>query len=453
MKKNPKIIILGGGPTGLGAAWRLRELGYENWVLYEKNAFCGGLSSTFRDEQGFFWDVGGHVIHSHYKYFDRFLSKVLKKDFYRHQRESWIKTTNSWVPYPFQNNLRYLTKEVQLECVLGVAKADIEKAKKAKNFEEWIINVFGHGIAKYFLFPDNFKRWATPLNKMDKGWIADRISVVDFKRILENLIYEKDDISWGPNNTFIFPKFGGTGEISSRAAEFLKDNVLSGRGVKSVDLAQKQVVFNNGQKDSFDYLISTVPLDKFLKLSKDIPKQLIAMVNRLAHNNILVVGVGLKKEIKTTKCWVYFTDPDVPFYRLSYFHNYSPFNVPEGNPKKFSSLMCEVSYSRYKKENKENIAERCIRGLIKSGIVNESDRTKIISRVVYDVPYAYPIPTLGRDKILKSVQLFLMKKGIYSRGRFGAWKYEIGNMDHSFMQGVEAVDKILNNKKETIWSL
>ncbi|MBI4812183.1 FAD-dependent oxidoreductase [Candidatus Falkowbacteria bacterium] len=453
MKKKDKIIIIGGGLTGLGAAYRLRDLGYKNWIMYEKNAFCGGLSSTFKDEKGFLWDVGGHVIHSHYKYFDRFLSEVLKKDFYRHQRESWIKTPDSWVPYPFQNNLRYLTKEAQLECLLGAAKADIGKAKKAKNFEEWIINVFGYGIAKHFLFPDNLKRWAAPLNKMDKGWIADRISIVDFKRILENLIYEKNDISWGPNNTFIFPKFGGTGEISSRAAEFLKDNILSSREVKSVDLAQKQIIFNNGQKDKFDYLISTIPLDRFLKLNKNVPKKLITLVNRLACNNILVVGIGLKKEIKTTKCWAYFTDPDIPFYRLSYFHNYSPFNVPEGNPQKFSSLMCEVSYSRYKKEDKESVAEGCIRGLIKSGIINESDRKKIISETVYDIPYAYPIPTLGRDKILKNVQLFLMKNNIYSRGRFGAWKYEIGNMDHSFMQGVEAVDKILKNKKETVWSL
>ena len=32
--------------------------------------------------------------------------------------------------------------------------------------------------------------------------------------------------------------------------------------------------------------------------------------------------------------------------------------------------------------------------------------------------------------------------GISSRGRFGAWKYEVSNQDHSLMQGVEWANKV-----------
>ena len=31
----PEIVVVGAGPTGLGAAWRLRELGHESWRLVE----------------------------------------------------------------------------------------------------------------------------------------------------------------------------------------------------------------------------------------------------------------------------------------------------------------------------------------------------------------------------------------------------------------------------------
>lgn len=60
----------------------------------------------------------------------------------------------------------------------------------------------------------------------------------------------------------------------------------------------------------------------------------------------------------------------------------------------------------------------------------------------------YPVPTLERDAALRIIQPWLEAHGIYSRGRFGAWKYEVGNMDHSFMQGVEVVERILESKPE-----
>ncbi len=167
----------------------------------------------------------------------------------------------------------------------------------------------------------------------------------------------------------------------------------------------------------------------------------------------MLLGIGIEKKIETSKCWVYFPEEDAPFFRLSFFHNYSRYNVPEGNVEKYSSVMCDISYPRGKSMDTGKIVRDSIGALIRHGIIEEADRKKIISKSVYDVPYSYPIPTVDRDKNLKKIQPFLMKNSIYSRGRFGAWKYEIGNMDHSFMQGVEAVDKILNNKKETIWSL
>jgi hypothetical protein len=73
----------------------------------------------------------------------------------------------------------------------------------------------------------------------------------------------------------------------------------------------------------------------------------------------------------------------------------------------------------------------------------KSDKS-IVSTFIKEFKYFYPVPTIDRDKNLDKIQNILVKNNVYSIGRFGAWKYEVSNMDHSFMMGVEAVNKILN---------
>src|SRR5215467_3524379 len=164
MASGKRIVIIGAGPTGLGAAHRLHELGYENWELYEKADDVGGHSTSHVDAKGFVWDEGGHVIFSHYPYFDQLVDKMLRK-------------------------------EVHEKCLVGLAKATANGAgKEAANFRDWILAAFGEGIAEAFMFPYNSKVWTTPLERMSKSWIADRVAVVDFKRVLENVLYERDDV-------------------------------------------------------------------------------------------------------------------------------------------------------------------------------------------------------------------------------------------------------------------
>ena len=44
---------------------------------------------------------------------------------------------------------------------------------------------------------------------------------------------------------------------------------------------------------------------------------------------------------------------------------------------------------------------------------------------------------------------YLEQHDIYSRGRFGMWKYEVANTDHTLMQGVELVNRLLLGEPET----
>jgi predicted ABC-type sugar transport system permease subunit len=63
------------------------------------------------------------------------------------------------------------------------------------------------------------------------------------------------------------------------------------------------------------------------------------------------------------------------------------------------------------------------------------------------------VPTLNRDAALQTIQPWLMEQEILSRGRFGSWKYEIGNMDHAAKMGIDAAQRIVLGAKEALWTV
>src|SRR5947208_16693197 len=125
-----RIAIIGAGPTGLGAGYRLKELGYENFTIFEKSPYIGGLASSFKDPAGFTWDIGGHVMFSHYKYYDHVFDALMGSEFQMNMRECWVRMMDRWVPYPFQNNIRHLPPEAACECLIGLIEAQSTRDHK-----------------------------------------------------------------------------------------------------------------------------------------------------------------------------------------------------------------------------------------------------------------------------------------------------------------------------------
>jgi hypothetical protein len=108
-------------------------------------------------------------------------------------------------------------------------------------------------------------------------------------------------------------------------------------------------------------------------------------------------------------------------------------------------LIVEVSETESHPVDRTRIVEQSIDALRDCGMIVPKH---IVSSWHCRLEHGYPTPWLGRDAVLEEADAVLRDAGIYSRGRFGAWKYEVSNQDHSVMQGVEAVDKILNGDSE-----
>ncbi|OBT55627.1 hypothetical protein VE04_03848 [Pseudogymnoascus sp. 24MN13] len=460
------ILIIGAGPTGLGAAKRLNQINGPSWLIVDANETPGGLASTDVTPEGFLYDVGGHVIFSHYKYFDDCIDEALPKedDWYTHERVSYVRCKDLWVPYPFQNNISVLPKDDQVRCINGMIDAAMDArvaVNKPANFDEWIIRMMGTGIADLFMRPYNFKVWAVPTTKMQCQWLGERVAAPDLKTVTKNVILQKVAGNWGPNSTFRFPAHGGTGAIWIGVAKTLpkeKTRFGSHGSVEKVDAAAKTVTMSNGSAIKYKRLISTMAVDQLVESMAD--ERLIKMSKDLFYSSTHVIGVGIRGERPENigdKCWLYFPEDDCPFYRATIFSNYSPGNQPLASVKLRTKYLAngdapasqhepQERPSSMKPVDEENLLRDSIQGLINTKMIKEDD--EIVSTYHRRFDHGYPTPSLEREGVLKQLLPALEAKGIYSRGRFGSWRYEVGNQDHSFMLGVEAADHIVNGAVE-----
>ncbi|KAG9844284.1 Udp-Galactopyranose mutase in complex with Udp, partial [Aureobasidium melanogenum] len=421
------------------------------------------------------YDVGGHVIFSHYKYFDDCINEALpnETDWYTHQRISYVRCKEQWVPYPFQNNISMLPKEEQVKCIDGMIDAAMEARvsnTKPKDFDEWIVRMMGEGIADLFMRPYNYKVWAVPTTKMQCQWLGERVAAPDLKTVTKNVILNKTAGNWGPNATFRFPAEGGTGGIWIAVANTLpKEKTMYGphATVTKVDADAHTVTLKDGTSIKYGKLISTMSVDFLTEAMGN--HDLHQLSKGLFYSSTHVIGVGIRghrPERIGDKCWLYFPENDCPFYRATIFSNYSPHNQPVATKKlatmqladgsapestglnegPYWSIMLEVSESTMKPVDADNLLKDCIQGLVNTEMLQPKD--EIVSTYHRKFDHGYPTPSLEREGVLKELLPKLKDMDIYSRGRFGAWRYEVGNQDHSFMQGVEAVDAIVNGSVE-----
>ncbi|HSS44312.1 MAG TPA: FAD-dependent oxidoreductase [Thermoanaerobaculia bacterium] len=448
-----EIVILGAGPTGLGAAYRLRERGENGFEIFERAPRVGGLATSFEDGKGYTWDVSGHILFSGYPYFNAFLEKMLgAKGMRRIERESWIKFEDRYVRYPFQNHLSSLPEEAMLECLVGLIESQtIDKGRAFHDFQEWVLAKFGAGVSKHFMFPYNEKVWSTPLNRMGFYWIAERVSVVDWKKALETTLRPKST-DWGPNATIAYPATRGTVGLWLAVLPHIGDRIRYHKRAVCVDEEKREILFADGSTRRYDRLLTTLPIDAFVARLKHAPEKVRAAAKKLLFNRLFSVGIGLRRPSPSTKNWIYFPNPKTPFYRITYLSNYSPDIVPGGDTSRYCSILTETTYSRFRPLPAGDFARAVLDGLVAEGILQPSDLSLVESTYLIHAGHAYPIPSLDRDEALEVIQPYLESREIYSRGRFGSWKYEIGNQDHSLMQGVELVDRWLDGSKEKVFA-
>jgi len=424
-----KIVIIGAGPMGLSVAWHLKKQNFKDFLILEKNPYVGGLSTSFQDNKGFFWDIGGHVIHDKQQEFTEFCQKMLKKNVARQKRKAFIYFKNRFIPYPFQNNIAFLSKNYRKRCLEDLK--NLKKLKSSpKNFHEWIISSFGQQIAKYFMIPQNEKSWAYPLKKLNTSWLSKKVSPSPLTAIRKEFKKNKPGVlNWGSHQYFFYPRKEGIGLLWKKAASLIKNSILLETKAKQINLVEKTIFTQTGKVIKFDTLVSTIPINELINISNS-PKKIKTLSLKLKYNSGIVIGLGFPKQPKFKDWhWIYFPDKKYSFFRLCLLSKIGQGTVPNSN---YSSFLIEISTRGKCEKRYESLINKITNQIGKIFFDNEN----ILPITTFSISpkYYYPIPTLDRDKTLKKINQFLNSNQIYSIGRFGSWKYELGNMDNCFME-------------------
>lgn len=442
------IVILGAGPTGLGAAHRLEESGAGDYLVVDAADHPGGLASSYVDDRGFTWDVGGHVQFSHYRYYDEVLDRVVPCGWIEHERDAAVWLKGRWVPYPFQYNLHRLPSDDRDRIMRELEALPRAWSTPPANFHEWTERAFGPTLAALFLVPYNRKVWGYPLEALGVEWMGERVPTIDLERLRLNVAHGRDDVSWGPNQRFRFPARGGTGAIwSALAARLPPDRLRLRTRLVALDAARRRLRLSDGTSLTYESLVSSAPLDSLCGMIDGLDAGAREAAASLRHSSVHIVGIGLrgpKPRGLERRCWMYFPESHSPYYRVTVFSNYSPHHTPESGD--YWSLMTEVCESPHRKVDAAGLPAQTIAALGTDGLIGRD--AEVVSVWHRREEHGYPTPFLGRNRALAALQPALERYGIYSRGRFGAWKYEVANQDHAFMQGVEVVDRLLGRGDE-----
>lgn len=425
-----RIVIIGGGMAGLGAAWELRQRDGSQRAkveLFEKEARPGGLCRT-ESVDGFHFDYTGHFLHFRSDVFRDLVFGLIGDQLEQRSRKAQIFSKGVYTDYPFQANLHGLPRDVVVDCLYEYAREFFSAEKRpVRTYEDWILAHFGQGIADHFMIPYNSKLYRRHPRELSPDCGGRFVPHSDLKLLLEGAIASSTRNS-GYNASFYYPRAGGMETLIQGLAK-LVGAVRVNEAIVKVRLADRTVVTSDGRTVHYDGLISTQPLPELIRAMEDAPAEVRAAADQLAHVSVLNINLGVRGGL-IDKHWVYVPEEEYSFYRIGFPSNLASSMAPPGR----SSISAEVSYDPKEGIDVEQATTRCLEDLLRMNVLE--DRDQVVSVKTIDIPHAYVILDLARSDALRVIDRFLDQAGIMSAGRFGSWDYY--SMEDSFMSGKNA---------------
>jgi protoporphyrinogen oxidase len=417
---NKKVVILGAGLTGLNCARQLS--GALDYGIYEKENQAGGLCRTV-SQDGFLFDYTGHLLHLQQPATKKLVSSLLKNNLSSFNRNSWIYSHQAYTRYPFQANTYGLPAKVIKECVLGFIEAKMKtrpKPGRELGFYEWVLQHFGRGIGRHFMFGYNEKLWTVPAKSLTTEWLGQYVPDPSLAEVITGAL--SDQVSRvGYNAHFYYPEHHGIQSLVDALANKLPEINLQETAVR-LNWRDRVVRFSSGLEIKYERLVSSLSLKELAGITEDLPLPLKKKAAQLRYNEVLNINLGIKPALSSDKHWVYFPEKKYPFYRVGYCSNYSPYTHPAGTSSLYIEIACKAgSIAAMNQKQIDNLVNKTLGCLRQAGILK--GYSQVASLNILKISPAYCIYDFNRTRNVTILREFLREKGVYSVGRYGAWEY------------------------------
>lgn len=460
---NKKVVIIGGGPAGLTAAYELSKAGVESIVL-EKDRMVGGISRTV-NYKNYYFDLGGHRFFTKVKRVDDMWKEVLGDDFLRRKRLSRIYYNKKFFYYPLRpfNALFGLGLWNSFLIIASYLYSHTFPLKQEETFDQWVSNRFGERLYRTFFKTYTEKVWGIPCSEIRAEWAAQRIKGLSLISAIKNTLIKPQKNGKNRNviktliDGFDYPKLG-PGMVWQAVAEIVQGNgsqIYLGAEVERILWAKNRVesleVKLNGQKKVIQgtHFISSMPIREIIqRFQPSVPGKVLEAANGLNYRDFLTVVLIVNKRDVFPDNWIYIHDPCVKLGRIQNFKNWSPYMVPDQDKTCLGLEYFCFEGDEFWMMTEQELIELGKRELKALGLVQVCD---IEDGKVVRMPKAYPVYDSGYRESLQIVREFLSGiNNLQLVGRNGMHKYN--NQDHSMLTAMHAVENILG-ASHNLWEV
>lgn len=451
------VVILGGGPAGLTAAYELAKHQVPAVVL-EKADKVGGLART-ENHKGYRFDIGGHRFYSKVDEVVPIWQEVLGDHLIQVQRLSRIYYRGRFFNYPLEplNALFNLGIVDSLLILISYFKAKLFPLTEEENFEQWVTNRFGSRLYKTFFKAYTEKVWGIPCSQICADWAVQRIQGMSLTKAVLNALLSINNTK-SMITEFYYPTLG-----PGMMWEYLQD-LLEKQGtpvhldtgvtriVWSGTRIQRVITQQNNEEIEFigDHFISSIPITALInKLDPPAPRQVREAVQNLQYRDFIQVSLIINQANLFPDNWIYIHSPNFKVGRIQNFKNWSAAMVPDPNKTCLGmEYFCSQGDALWSQTNSELI-ELASHELVNLGLLGHL--SLIEEGVVIRQLKAYPVYEGEYRQHLQVIQNFLSSiDNLQTIGRNGMHRYN--NQDHSMLTGMLAARNVLGEDHD-LWTV